>query len=103
MPPVLIRTPPAAGGARRIGSARKGGGGGPGTAEASLTPRTSSVHTAVVVRDPLGWTDLNVEQLKALEPDDFEKLCFDLIQFEAYDRHHDPGIEGQGRTLPPDS
>ncbi|KYG06525.1 hypothetical protein BE21_34220 [Sorangium cellulosum] len=51
--------------------------------------------------DPFGWTDLSVELLKALDPDGFERFCFDLIQFEAYDRHDDPGLEGpSGRSVP---
>ncbi|WP_437648871.1 hypothetical protein [Sorangium sp. So ce362] len=50
-----------------------------------------------MARDPLGWIGLNVEHLEALEPDDFEQFCFDLIRFEAYDRHDDPALDGPAK------
>ncbi|AUX27517.1 uncharacterized protein SOCEGT47_081090 [Sorangium cellulosum] len=50
-----------------------------------------------MVRDPLGWTDLSVELLEALDPDDFEQFCFDLIRFEAYDRHDGPVVDGPAK------
>ncbi|WP_437679289.1 hypothetical protein [Sorangium sp. So ce131] len=68
-----------------------------GEVGAALTRRASPVHTAVVVRDPFGWTDISIELLEALDPDDFEQFCFDLIRFEAYDRHDDPALDGPAK------
>ncbi|WP_437769522.1 hypothetical protein WMF27_07930 [Sorangium sp. So ce281] len=53
-----------------------------------------------MTRDPLGWTDLKVDHLEALEPDQFEQFCFDLIRFEAYERHDGPELDGPaGRSI----
>jgi hypothetical protein len=43
-----------------------------------------------------GWSEVTVEHLRALEADgeEFERFCFDLLQFEAYDRHDEPTIDG---------
>ena len=51
--------------------------------------------------DPNGWADLRAEQLRGLEAEDFEELCFDLIRCEAFDRHDDPRVDGPaGRYVP---
>ncbi|XXY20112.1 hypothetical protein WME88_10770 [Sorangium sp. So ce216] len=66
----------------------------------SLTREASPAHSPSVARDPLGWTDLKVDPLEALEPDQFEQFCFDLIQFEAYERHDGPELDGPaGRSV----
>jgi hypothetical protein len=54
-----------------------------------------------VERDPSGWADLEARQLEALEGEVFEQFCFDLLQFEAYDRHDGPVPHGPaGKSVP---
>ncbi|WP_437962276.1 hypothetical protein WME76_44265 (plasmid) [Sorangium sp. So ce119] len=65
-----------------------------------MTREASPAHSPSVTRDPLGWTDLKVDHLEALESDQFEQFCFDLIQFEAYERHDGPELDGPaGRSV----
>ncbi len=41
-----------------------------------------------------GWDSLDAESLEDLEEKEFENFCFDLISFEAYDRHLEPKLNG---------
>ena len=52
-------------------------------------------------RDDSGWGELDAERLETLDPDDFEKFCADLINFEATGRHDGPHIDWPaGRAVP---
>ncbi len=48
-------------------------------------------------REDIGWGDTKATLLERLERDAFEEFCFDLISFEAYDRHCDPHLDGPVR------
>jgi len=55
----------------------------------------------VVARESNGWEDVEAELLERLEGEEFELFCFDLLKFEAYDRHDGPFVDGPaGRSVP---
>lgn len=56
----------------------------------------------MVEPDPNGWENLEAEQLEELEEDDFERFCFDLLGYEAYERHEDPIFDGPAKRRVPD-
>ncbi len=44
-----------------------------------------------------GWADITAKMLSELGGDDFEQFCYDLVGFEARDRHVDPELDGPAR------
>ncbi len=48
-----------------------------------------------------GWLELRPEHLLAIDGEDFQEFCHDLVKYEAYERHDDPEITGSaGRSVP---
>jgi hypothetical protein len=41
-----------------------------------------------------GWSNLETGAISALDAKDFERLCYELISYEAYERHAGPDLEG---------
>ncbi len=48
----------------------------------------------MVERDPYGWSGLTPEHVKSLNDVDFELFCFELVQFEAFERHDEHDAHG---------
>jgi hypothetical protein len=44
-----------------------------------------------------GWADITAKHLSGLGGDDFEQFCYDLVGFEARDRHVDPELDGPAK------